>query len=486
MNLSISAAARETPNGTALVAGCRSLTFRELAEEVRTVAVRFSECGLSASSPQSVALSAGNDLASVVLLLALIEGHHPALLLSPRLTPAEREGLLQAWTPGFVLDPTSLLARPMSYRLNPSPRAAQSSDWPLAVVQTSGTSGGAKGVVLSRHAMQAAARASERNLRWMPEDRWLLSIPVSHVGGLSVVTRCLLARRGMVLSTPGDPEEMMAAILQHRVTLASLVPTQLKWMLESTPTWDPPAYLRAILVGGAAAPPGLLAEARRRGWPVLPTYGLSESGSQVATLAPGAPLSRSVGAPLPGVLVRVRDGRVELGGPTLASGYYPARPGGARKECPVLGSIEPLPLTAEGWFQTGDLGRLDETGALEIFGRSDDVIVTGGNNVYPWEVEAVLLTAPRVLGACVFGVEDPTWGQLVAAALIPSDPPPTLEQLAAHVQATLPTHQRPRRVALVKDIERTSSGKPNRSATARRCRQQLVTLSTRGAGRRTP
>jgi O-succinylbenzoic acid--CoA ligase len=344
-------------------------------------------------------------LETVARIRELIRRRRPFVPIHPRLTAAERDAL--------------------------RPDLAAIPDGTLAVLYTSGTSGRPKGAILSRAAFIAAARASAARLGWRDDDRWLCSLPLAHVGGLSVLVRCLLARRPFVLGRGDRVAEDLAA---HRATIVSLVPAQLARLLDAG--WDPPPWLRLVLLGGAAAPPRLLERAASAGVPVVTTYGLTEACSQVATQIPGAP-GAGCGPPLPGVSVRIaEDDRIEIDGPTLFSGY--------------LGE----PLRPPGWFATGDFGRLDAGGNLHVLGRRTDLITTGGENVYPAEVEAYL--DARGVSACVFGVADETWGEIVAAAVTAPVDPASLADLAPF--------KRPRRLAVVDALPLTAGGKPDRAA----------------------
>ncbi len=321
----------------------------------------------------------------------------------------------------------------------------------LAVVFTSGSTGRPKGVVLSRRAARAAAALSAAHLGWREDDRWLLALPLAHVGGLAIVIRCLVARRPLVVTASGlDPERLAATLDRHRVTLASLVPTQLDALL-ALPAWRPPPTLRAVLVGGAAAAPKLVARARARGVPVLTTYGMSETFGQVATasLADAVPPG-AVGRALPGVTLIA--GTVDAPGPIVVD--TPTRMTGYLDE----------PSPPAGPLTTADLGFVAD-GWLRVVGRVDDVIVTGGENVHPVAVEAMLLTCPGVAGACVFGVPDPRWGQLVVAAVVTSTGFDRARTLAA-AAARLPDHARPRRLIEVAALPLTATGKVDRRRAA--------------------
>jgi len=324
---------------------------------------------------------------------------------------------------------------------------------PLAILFTSGTTGRAKGAVLPAAAFAAAADASAQNLGWRDDDRWLLALTPAHVGGLSILVRCLRARRAVVVG-PVTPE----TIARHRATLVSLVPTQAQRLLDSG--WTPPPHLRALLLGGGPAAPAFLGAADDRCWPVLTTYGLTETCAQVTTQRPGTRNrgERGAGPPLPGVRVRISAaGTIQVGGPTLMRGY-------------LRGAA---PFTDDGWLDTGDLGRLDDEGNLHVLARRTDLIVSGGENVYPAEVEAALLEIPGVAGACVFGVADELWGQVVCAALVCDGPGPDDAELRAHLDARLAGFKRPRHIARLDALSVGGSGKLDRAATAARALRLL-------------
>ena len=320
---------------------------------------------------------------------------------------------------------------------------------PLAILFTSGTSGHARGVELSARAFLASADASARRIGWRPDDRWWLALPWAHVGGLSIVTRCLAARRAIVLGSD------VSTIERDRVTLASLVPTQLARMIAAG---SPPSHLRAVLLGGAPTPAALLADARARAWPTLATYGLTETCSQIATQTtsdePGC------GRPLDGIDVRIRDGIIEVRGPTLFTRYLPY----THVRAP------------DDWLRTNDLGRLDHAGNLHVSGRADDVIVTGGEKVMPEEIEAALLAEPAIHAACVFAVDDPIWGQVVAAALVSASR--ELDATIARVAARLAPHKRPRRYAVIDMLPTTANGKLSRARVRDACMASLRAVAS--------
>ncbi|MCU0254125.1 MAG: AMP-binding protein, partial [Acidobacteria bacterium] len=409
--------------------------------------------------PARVALTARAETQTVVRLLALIELGVPFAPLHPRLTAPERAAHCAALAPLLDLDDL-----PPVDPFAPARRAALASarlpvleddERPLAFVFTSGTSGAPRAAILSRRAFAAAAAASAARLGWREEDRWLLSLPLARIGGLSIVTRCLTGRRAIVIPADAAPQALAAAADEGRATLTSLVPTQLARWLAAERAGEALAGLRAILLGGAEIPAPLLHSARERRLPVLPTWGMTETCAQAATVPPGLPPdpAHGCGPPLPGVSLQIVDGRVAVRGPTLFSGYLPAEP-------------EASPGAA-GWFVTRDLGRIDERGSLHLEGRVDELILVAGENVAPREVEAALACAPGVRAALAFAVPDPDRGEVVGAAVVRgSEPPLDDDALAAWLAARLAPFKLPRRLAWVDALPEGPEGKPDRRGAA--------------------
>jgi O-succinylbenzoic acid--CoA ligase len=261
----------------------------------------------------------------------------------------------------------------------------------------------------------------------------------------------LLARRTIVIEEAGigNVENLAKTMARHEVTIASLVPTVLRRLFDID--WTPPPSLRAILLGGAGAPASLLDESRARGLPVLTTYGLTEACSQVTTQRYGTAPSpdRGAGEPLFGFEVRIAGEEIQVRSPALMSGYFPI-------------GAHPDPFLPDGFLRTGDIGRLDDQGRLHVLTRRTDLIVTGGENVYPAEVEQTLASLPGVSAACVFGIPDETWGQIVAAAMVASDPPEDAA-IARHVASALASFKWPRRIAFLDEFPLTKSDKIDRA-----------------------
>ena len=298
----LSAAAQLAPDHPALFAGDLVLSFAELYARVDAVAQALTARGIHAGS--RVTILAQNRVETVIVIHALLATGAAIVPIHPRLTAAEVQIIVDDAAPALTLREGDLDAL-CAEAPREQPRASTPIDpeSPLAIVYTSGTTGRPKGAVLSRRAFLASAGASAANLGWTPEDRWLLCMPLCHVGGLSILTRCLAARRAVILEPRFDPDAVLDAIVAGRATLLSVVPTMLKALLERDHD-DVLARLRAVLSGGAATPWALLEECGRRGVPALTTYGLTEACSQAASQAPRSPYApeRGSGRALPGGL----------------------------------------------------------------------------------------------------------------------------------------------------------------------------------------
>jgi O-succinylbenzoic acid--CoA ligase len=448
-SFSIQAAATEAPMRAGLaIHGVAAYSFAELAVHTRAVVRGWERyCAARdldpARAPYFVVAEPG--LGTITAIYAALEIGATCVLLHHRATPAEHAAQIA------LCDELGAGADVPGGRI---------------VLFTSGSTGRNKGVVLSHAAFAASARASAANLGWRDDDRWLCCLPLAHVGGLSILARCLAARRTAVLdAAPSfDPARVAKTIELERITLVSLVPTMLVRLLDAG--WTPPPHLRAVLLGGAAASPALLGRAAERGVPVLATYGMTETCGQVATQPFGTPPATDghavgVGQPLPGAELRIRDGGIQVRGPMLFERYLGA----------------PTPIDRDGWFDTGDCGRLDASGALQVLGRADDTIITGGENVHPGEIEPAIAAHPAIAAACVFGIDDDTWGQIIGAAVLcreQREPEALAEDLAGFLAARLPAHKRPRRLAVLSALATGGTDKLDRRLIAQAAAGHLV------------
>jgi O-succinylbenzoic acid--CoA ligase len=329
-----------------------------------------------------------------------------------------------------------------------------------AIVYTSGTSGVPRGAILTHENFLWSAVASAFHLGVHPSDRWLACLPLFHVGGLSILLRSVLYGITAVVHERFDPTRVNESLDEEDITLVSLVPTMLERLLEARGDRRAPSTLRCVLLGGAAAPAPLLERARKLGFRVAPSYGLTEAASQVATRPPDAEANAAPTGlvPLLGTQLRVvgpdgedaapgESGEILVQGPTVLRGYVER--GGAA--CSAL---------QDGWLHTGDVGALSPDGSLHVFERRDDLIVSGGENVYPAEVEAVLLEHPEIAEAGVAAVADPEFGARPAAWLVPrAARTPAPDELRAFCRERIAGYKIPVSFRFVASLPRTASGK---------------------------
>ena len=362
--------------------------------------------------PHLVAIDLPGGPAFVDALRREWDAGNAVLPIDRRLPPFARTALLSSMEPDRLVDEQGTTSL--------DGRGSEQGD--ALVVVTSGSTGTPKGVVLTHAAVEASARATSEHLGITHSDRWLACLPLAHVGGLSVVTRAIVTGVALVVHDGFDASAVQQAA-REGVTAVSLVATALQRI--------DPSLFRVIVLGGGR-PPG------DRPPNAHVTYGLTETGSGVVY----------DGRPLGGVDVRIeQDGEVVLRGPMLLREY---RDGST-------------PLDADGWLHTGDLGRWSADGRLHVEGRRGDLIITGGENVWPEAVEAVLQQHPAIVEVAVAGIRDDEWGQRVAAWVVPAQGQrPTLVDLRSFMADRLPSFCAPKELHLVPSLPRTSLGKVQR------------------------
>lgn len=349
----------------------------------------------------------------VAALRQVWEAGDAALPLDQRLPGPARSELLAAMAPGAIIGPDGERTR------LEGGRPVEPGD--ALVMATSGTTGVPKGVVLTHAAIAASAEASSRRLGVTADDHWIACLPLNHVGGLSVVTRALHLGTDLTV-LPGVDVDALHRVADEvaadgRRCFVSLVATALRRI--------DPARFATVLLGGARPPAD-------RPPNTVTTYGMTETGS-------GVVYDR---VPLDGVQLDILDGEIHVRGPMLLRTYRD-------------GSV---PLV-DGWLPTGDLGSIDDSGRLHVDGRRGDLIITGGENVWPDPVEAALRTHPAVADVAVSGTDDPDWGQIVTAHVVAGSRTPTLDELRDHARSALPGFALPRRLVIVPDLPRTALGK---------------------------
>jgi len=359
--------------------------------------------------PHLVAIDLPGGPAFVDALRRIWDGGDAAFPLDRRLPPTARSAAVASIRPDRLMDERGL------HHLDGDEVEAGDA----LVVATSGTTGRPKGVVLTHDAVRASAVATSARLGVCGDDVWLACLPLSHVGGLSVVTRAIITGTKLIVHDGFDAGAVHEAA-HGGATLVSLVATAMRRI-------DTDSF-RTIVLGGARPPDHLPAN-------VVTTYGMTETGSGVVY----------DGRPLDGVDIHIDDrGEIRLRCPMLFRAYRDGT-------CPSV----------EGWFGTGDLGEFDAHGRLVVFGRRDEMINTGGEKVWPARLEAVISTDPSVSAVAVAGIDDDEWGQRVVAWIVPADSSrlPTLASIRSCVGAVLPMFMAPREIRLVDSLPTTSSGK---------------------------
>lgn len=412
-------AARRDPDKLALITAGRSLSYGELLELAGRAGGAWTAQGVQPGDRVAIGWPDSESFAIAV---------HGALLLGAVIVPVdlrlgEAERALRSAGAVAVELPTEPESGPVAVP------ALVSSDQPLSVMHTSGTTWTPKPVVLSYGNWLASALGSAAILGLDLEERWLCPMPLVHVGGLSVLTRSAIYATTAILHERFDSDRVLAALMDEDegITLVSLVPTMLSRLLDAG-LREPPT-LRWALLGGGPIAPSLLARAAQAGVPVAPSYGMTEACSQIATL----------GWPLPGMDVEIAaDGEIRVRGASVAA----------------------LELEPDGWLHTGDLGAWDDSGRLTITGRKADTIITGGENVAPTEVEAVLLAHPAVEDAAVFARADQEWGErIVAAVLLRDGAGPDEAALRAYCAERVAAFKVPKAIEFVTQLPRSPSGK---------------------------
>ncbi|HXL14993.1 MAG TPA: AMP-binding protein [Methylomirabilota bacterium] len=470
--------ARTRPDRLAIRMGEERWSYARLEEAVTEAAVSLFQQGLVSGEHVSVEFGAEQGLHFAATLHALHRAELLPVPIAQNLTEPERVVLRRRAHVDVALtatpEPPAAAGTTRGRSLKPPPFERRL-DAPAAILFTSGTEGAPRAVVLTHKNFLWSALASARNLGVRADDLWLSCLPLHHVGGLSVLTRSAYYGTSVLIHVRFDPDAVNRAIDREGVTLLSLVPPMLERLLESRSGRPFPESLRAALVGGGPAPEPLLRRAAEMRLRALPTYGMTETTSQVTTLSPRdwpAGLD-TAGGPLPFARIEVRDsggralgpgeeGAIFVRGPMVAEAYFDD-------------PDHNLAAFDRRWLRTGDFGAWDESGHLRLLDRRGDRMVVGGENVSPLEVEEALARHPAVAEVCVVALPAGAWGHEVAAVVVRRPGlGVTLEDLREHAADTLASYKLPRRLYLLDALPRNGAGKLLRSEIRSRLAQEMA------------
>ncbi len=453
-----------TPDRAALFFEGSCWSFEELRQMSLLYAARLTRCGISRG--QLVAIQMHNCAEMVFIIHGLMMIGTQTLFLNGRLTDCEREWQLQDAEADFLItdreteSKAAILTLSSIRETEPQPfsvRREMNLSETATIMYTSGTTGRAKAVKQTYGNHVFSAFGSVLNLGLRDNDKWLCAMPLFHISGLSILIRSVIYGSPVVLHRHFDPKLANQAILTEGVTIMSIVSTMLSRMLDELGEEDYPKTFHGMLLGGGPAPMPLLERTTAKGIRVFQTYGMTETSSQIATLAPEDALRKlgSSGKPLYPCQISIwkndreanrnEPGEIRVKGPNVTPGYLHDRGKEAFRE---------------GWFYTGDLGYLDEDGYLYMLDRRSDLIISGGENVYPAEVESVLSAHPDVKEAGVTGISDDIWGFVPAAALVLKEGAVFKQEEILHFcKERLAKYKIPKRYIILKELPRNASNK---------------------------
>ncbi|MCI3197987.1 o-succinylbenzoate--CoA ligase [Bacillus sp. HU-1818] len=474
--------AQLTPERIALIYGGKSLTFAELYAASKKMAAQLSSCSLHKGDTAAILL--GNRAEMVYAVHACFLLGVKVVLLNTKLSKHER--LFQVKDSAAQLLLTDSNFRKQDYEhiiktVDVDELAAVETedievefymqmDDTATLMYTSGTTGRPKGVQQTFGNHYSSAVSSALNLGVTERDRWLIALPLFHISGLSALFKSVIYGMAVVLHERFSVSDVLDSISRHQVTIISAVQTMVSSLLTETDRC--PDSIRCILLGGGPAPLSLLEECRQKGFPVFQSYGLTETCSQIVTLSPEFSMDKlgSAGKPLFSCEIRIEKdgetceplehGEIMVKGPNVMKSYF-------NRESANEASFH------NGWFKTGDLGYLDDEGFLYVLDRRSDLIISGGENIYPAEVESALLAHPSVAEAGVSGAEDPKWGKVPHAYLVLRNPV-SAEALASFCRERLAKYKIPAKFFVLDQLPRNASNKLLRHQLKDACKGELL------------
>nr|WP_026089399.1 MULTISPECIES: o-succinylbenzoate--CoA ligase [Bacillus] len=463
-----------SPNRIAIKMSGKELTFKELFDCSVEYASKLFEHGIQYGS--RVGILQSNQLDMVITIHALMHLEAEIVLYNTRLTTKELEWQFKDSKLDWLItgdNYTQMIKDVLEDKAMLIPMAAIESmdksdsfsiveefdlSKTVTIMYTSGTTGNPKGVIQTYGNHWWSAMGSMLNLGLHEKDIWLCVVPIFHISGLSILFRSVIYGITVILHEQFNEERVNRSIMEEEVTIISVVTATLNRMLVQLNNLTYPSSFRCMLLGGGPAPVSLLEECKEKNIPVFQTYGMTETSSQIVTLSPEYSLNKlgSAGKALfpAQIQIQIDDrkaapnevGEIMVKGPNITKGYL-------NREDATKSAI------VNGWLKTGDMGYLDEDGFLFVVDRRSDLIISGGENIYPAEIESVLMKHPAVFEAGVTGIGDAKWGQVPVGFIVLSNKNVQVENLIEHCQSHLASYKVPKKMYIVDELPRNSSNK---------------------------
>lgn len=453
-----------SPDKIAIRYDDKQLTYEQLFRQAHAISESVET---SYPDAERIALLLNNSLDTISIIHGVTISSKELVLINSRLTAEEVRWQLSELDVDLIItennfqsvtdrlentakiNKDTLISHPSKFKSISKPVPKALSDV-LCYVFTSGTTGKPKIVPLTYGNFHHSIFSSAFRLGVTKDDIWLLTMPMYHLGGLAIIFRSVIYGTSVICHQGFNPELIVRDLETEHITQISLVPTMLRRLL---PYMDQAFDLRFILLGGAAAPIDLVENAIEKGLPLATTYGMTETCSQFATAIPEVVKMKpnSVGKPIFGCEVEIFDpdndgiGEIGVKGPNVMKGY--------------LKQVTPL---KNGFLLTGDLGYLDEDGDLFVIQRRKDLIISGGENIYPSEVEQKLRQLDKIADACVIGIEDEGWGQIPISFLKVTEPI-EIEEIEIALRSQLAKYKLPKKWFILEEFPKTASGKIQRN-----------------------